>query len=97
MLGLHAFTGNDYLPSFFRKGKERCMKLMQKHEKFEFCFTQLGSEPNSSESIFACLEEYTAFLYGITTKSINEARWKLFNKKNKKQKKITDLSLLSPC
>ena len=40
MLGLHAFTGNDYLSSFFRKGKERCWKLMQKYEQFEVCFTK---------------------------------------------------------
>ena len=60
MLGLHAFTGNDYLSSFFRKGKERCWKLMQKYEEFEVCFTKLGSEPNLSEDLFEFLEEYNA-------------------------------------
>ena len=62
MLGLHAFTGNDYLSSFFRKGKGRCWKLMQKYEEFEVCFTKLGSEPNLSEDLFESLEEYTALL-----------------------------------
>ena len=70
---------------------------MQKYERFEFCFTQLGSEPNLSEDLFECLEEFTAFLYGVRSKSINEARWKLFDKKHKKHNKITDLSLLPPC
>ena len=73
MLGLHAFTGNDYLSSFFRKGKGRCWKLMQKYEEFEVCFTKLGSEPNLSD-LFESLEEYTALLYGAKSKSINEAR-----------------------
>ena len=80
MLGLHAFTGNDYLSSFFRKGKERCWKLMQKYEEFEVCFTKLGSEPNLSEDLFESLEEYTALLYGVKSKSINEARWEIFEK-----------------
>ena len=62
MLGLHAFTGNDYLSSFFRTGKERCWKLMQKFEEFEVCFTKLLSEPNLSEDLFESLEEYTALL-----------------------------------
>ena len=73
MPGLHAFTGNDYLSSFFRKGKDRCWKLMQKYEEFEVCFTKLGSEPNLSEDLFESLEKYTALLYGVKSKSINEA------------------------
>ena len=97
MLGLHAFTGNDYLSSFFRKGKERCWKLMQKYEEFEVCFTKLGSEPNLSEDLFESFEEYTALLYGVKSKSINEARWKIFEKKHKRHNKIIDLSLLPPC
>ena len=30
LIGLHAFTGNDYLSSFFRKGKTTCWKKMKK-------------------------------------------------------------------
>ena len=97
MLGLHAFTGNNYLSSFFRKGKERCWKLMQKYEEFEVCFTKLGSEPNLSEDPFESLEEYTSLLHGIRSKLINEARSKIFEKKHKKRNKIIDLSLLPPC
>ena len=80
MLGLHAFTGNDYLSSFFRKGKEKRWKLMQKYEEFEVYFTKLGSEPNLSEDLFESLEEYTALLYRVKSKSINEARWKILKK-----------------
>ena len=73
LLGLHVLTGNDYLSSFFRKGKEGCWKLMQKYEEFEVCFTKLGSESNLSEDLFESLEEYTALLYRAKSKSINEA------------------------
>ena len=96
MLGLHAFTGNDYLSSFFRKRKERCWKLMQKYEEFEVCFTNLGSKPNLSEELFESLVEYTALLYGVKSKSINEACWKIFEKRHKKHNKIINLSLLPP-
>ena len=44
LLGMHAFTGNDYAPSFFKKGKEMCWKLVRKFEKFERCFINLGME-----------------------------------------------------
>ena len=30
LLGLHAFTGNNYVSSFFWKGKEKCWKVMRK-------------------------------------------------------------------
>ena len=97
MLGLHAFTGNDYLSSFFRKGKGRCWKLMQKYEEFEVCFTKLGSEPNLSEDLFESLEEYTALLCWVISKLINEACWKIFEKNHKRHNKIIDLSFLPPC
>ena len=53
---------------------------MQKYEEFEVSLTKLGSEPNLSENLFKSLEEYTALLYGVKSKSINEARWKIFEK-----------------
>ena len=62
MLGLHVFTGSDYLSSFFRNGKEMCFKLMQKYVEFKVCFNKLGSEPNLSEALFKSLEEYTYML-----------------------------------
>ena len=70
---------------------------MQKYEEFEVGFTKLGSEPNLSEDLFKSLEEYTALLYRVKSKSINEARWKIFEKKHKRHNKIIDLSLFSPC
>ena len=34
LMGFHAFAGNDYISSFFRKGKEKCWKLVEKTKKF---------------------------------------------------------------
>ena len=56
LLGLHAFTGNDFVPSFFRKGKLKCWKILQKFSKFKDCFSQLGAESDLSDSLFDELE-----------------------------------------
>ena len=34
LLGFHAFTGNDYVSSLFRKGKSVCWKVLQRYSKF---------------------------------------------------------------
>ena len=68
--------------SFFKKGKDACWKLVEKYQKFEACFANLGMEPVLSEVVFAELEEYVATLYGEKAKSADEARWKIFKKKH---------------
>ena len=97
VLGLHAFSGNDYISSFFKKGKEKCWKLMEKYEKFETCFANFGSESMLQENDFHILQEFVSLLYGVKAKSSDEARWKIFQQKHLKESKITDLSLLPPC
>ena len=70
---------------------------MEKYQKFEACFANLGMEPVLSEVVFAELEEYVATLYGEKAKSADEARWKIFKKKHQRENKITDLSSIPPC
>ena len=43
LLGFHAFTGNDYVSSFFRKGKGVCWKVLQNHSKFENTLSDVGN------------------------------------------------------
>ena len=61
---LHGFTGCDYSPSFFRKGKVRPLKLMLKHQKFVEAFSSLGKEP-LNPYVFSVLEEFVCCLYGV--------------------------------
>ena len=42
IVGLHAFSGNDYLSSFFRKGKASCWKKMCAKEEFVSALSLLG-------------------------------------------------------
>ena len=67
LIGFHAFTGNDYISSFFKRGKDQCWKLMEKFQKFETCFKQLGLAIDLNMDVFSQLEEYVCYLYGIRT------------------------------
>ena len=42
LAGMHAFSGNDYISSFFRKGKLMIWKLLLKNDKFMEAFADLG-------------------------------------------------------
>ena len=63
--GIYAFTGNDYAPAFYRKGKIRTITLMSKHERFINAFKCLGEMPLTSD-VIEISEEYTCNLYGYT-------------------------------
>ena len=97
LIGLHAFTGNDYVSSFFKKGKALCWKVLQQNERFVMTFTLLGSSWQIEERTIDDLEEYVCLLYGCRQKKVNEARKHLFDRKYLNKEKIIDISLLPPC
>ena len=97
LIGFHAFTGNDYISSFFRKGKTACWKIVEKNSKFVEVFASLGCSWNLQDNVFNGLEEYVCYLYGFRKKDINYARHELFQRTYSRDNKITDLSLLPPC
>ena len=97
LVGFHAFTGNDYVSSFFKKGKALCWKVLQQNERFVRTFNLLGSSWEMEESTISDLEEYVCLLYGCRQKKVNEARKHLFDRKYLNQKKVIDISLLPPC
>ena len=64
LLGLHSFTGNDYVSSFLRKGKKACWKLMQDNKEFLTIFSNLGTTMEVSEQTMAGLNKYVCHFYG---------------------------------
>ena len=96
-IGFHAFTGNDYISSFFRKGKTACWKIVEKNSKFVEVFASLGCSWNLQDNVFNSLEEYVCYLYGFRKKDINYVRYELFQRTYSRNNKIIDLSLLPPC
>ena len=97
ILGFHAFTGNDYISSFFRRGKPACWKIVEKYPKFVSIFTSLGLSWDLQGELADALEEYVCLLYGSRKKKINSVRSKIFERKHVSQRKVIDLSNLPPC
>ena len=98
LLGMHAFSGNDYVSSFFRKGKLAVWKTVTKNNAFVELFSSLGTEVTVSEELVRRLEWFVCSLYGYPRiQSVNEARRKVFWDRFHKEKKIIDLSLMPPC
>lgn len=83
--GWYAFTGCFYEPSFFRKGRKSCMKLLKNTIIFQEAFSHLGSSLKVTEQITESqsdqsIEKFTCKLYGSKCCSINEARATAFEK-----------------
>ena len=47
--GIHAFSGNDYISSFFRKGKLLIWKFPRKHQGFLPTLAKVGLFSNVTE------------------------------------------------
>ena len=97
LTGFHSFTENDYMSSFFRKGKQACWKVFVSDSKFQTFLSALGACGELSQEISDEMEEFVCRLYGLREKDINTVRYEIFTKKNKREKKVLDLSVLAPC
>ena len=96
--GVHAFSGNDYVSSFLRKGKSDFWKLVLKKHEFLQLFGKLGLEFRVNQQIFDRSEKFVCFFYGFPKKStINDVCKNIFWTKFDKEKKVVDLSVLPPC
>ena len=58
LIGFHAITGNDYVLSFFGKGKRKCVETV----------TCLGESRDLSEALFTDIEEYICAIYNAKKK-----------------------------
>jgi len=98
LIGFHAFTGNDYVSSFFKKGKKMCWKAMTKNQNFVEAFCLLGLNWHVNVELVQVLERFVCAIYGyIREKSVNAVRSKCFEKKYIKEGKVVDMALLPPC
>ena len=64
LLRFHAFSGNDYISGFSRKGKSSGWKCFVKTEKFVQLFADFSKSWELEESHFLILEEFLCNLYG---------------------------------
>ena len=97
LVGFHSFAGNDYIPSIFRKGKKHCWSIAKSNEIFLEAFSELGADWEMTDKVVLALEKYVCALYQSKNNSLNELRYELFLKKQKKEGKVIDLAAVPPC
>ena len=72
LLGFHAFTGCDYNPAFFRRGKQRLFKILNKKEEFQKAFASLEDTSIDTDNTFTKIESFVCGMYGYkSTQKIN--------------------------
>ena len=49
LVGIYVWSGNNYVSSFFKRGKEKCWKIIEKFPKFLACFKTLATAKNDME------------------------------------------------
>lgn len=80
----HIFTGNDFNPSFYRKGKKKAFRILTRTDKYRDPFIQLlhtsPSEINFESNIFKSIEEFVCKIYGLKITDVNKGRYELFEK-----------------
>ena len=96
LVGLHAFTGNDYLSSFFRKGKTTWWKLIENDMDLLDTFSILGT-CELDDTLFNRLQNAVLSVYKQKKSTdVNMARtnifWNYF-----RDGRIPDLCMLPPC
>ena len=73
LVGFHAFSGNDYVSSFFKKSK-RTWEIVKTNEEFIDLFCKLGEGPMTDE-IYTGLEKFVCTTYNEKKfPTVNEAR-----------------------
>ena len=70
---------------------------MKSNESFLTAFTELVTDWDITEQQVNAIEQYVCALYKSKKKSVNDVRYDLFEKKQSKEGKIIDLSLILPC
>lgn len=80
--GLHAFTGCDFIPAFYRKGKRKGFKKILSSSQYQSAFIKLGELANLNDNnVFAILEKFVCGVYNHkTNNNVNQVRHTMFQK-----------------
>ena len=89
LLGLHSFSGNDYVSSFLRRGKQLCWKYVKNSPQFLDLFSSLGESRNLAEDQMKALEHFVCSIFGKKNMhSVDETRQTIFWEKHEKDGKL---------
>lgn len=91
---LHAFTGCDFNPALYRRGKKKPLQFLMNSEIFQEAFLDLGSKEHNVQDSFNIIQSFTCHLYGLKKlDDVNQARIVIFNKTYKVKDKSQPFSL----
>lgn len=80
----HAFTGCDFNPAFFKKGKQKPFNILEKSQIYKKAFTDMSENYDNLQEAFNVIEKFTCEVYGYKRiTKINESRVASFMKKYK--------------
>ena len=83
----HSLTGCDYISSFFKKGKVRPLKLLQKDTDAQIVLSELSILEEIDENTISTIEGYVCKIYANKNISkVNDLRTQIFLKKYAKIK-----------
>lgn len=68
---------------------------VQKYNRFEECFAFLGTIPELAEETINLLEEYVCYIYRVKSRSFNNTKWKIFDKKYQRENKTRSSNIVS--
>ena len=110
LIGFHAFTGCDFNPAFFNKGKKRPFTLLKKNVEFQQAFATLGEENLTEDQlneVFNSIQKFTCQLYNAKKSvDVDDGRYQLFisnykasdvNENFSKKIQNFDASSIPPC
>lgn len=77
----YIFTGCEYEPSFYAKGRKTCMKALEKNIPVQCAFGRMGNGDTLNDSEIAVISKFTCDLYGLSEcNNLNQARTTIFQK-----------------
>ena len=98
VVGLHSFSGNDYVSSFFKMGKQKMWKKVKSKVTYFELFASFGNKELLSQATLNQIETFVCDIYGYSKlSSVDMVRKEMFLRKCQKLGKSVELASLPPC
>lgn len=80
LVGYNIFTGCEWEPYFFGKGKTKSFAVLKSDESYQKGFQELGNSHTMTEISMKSIQKYTCDLYNSRKSNVDEARFQTYNK-----------------
>nr|XP_046481744.1 uncharacterized protein LOC124218890 isoform X1 [Neodiprion pinetum] len=110
LIGFHAFTGCDFNPAFYNRGKKKPFTLLKNNVEFQKAFAafgDIGLTEDTIRELFNVIQKYTCSMYNAKKSiDVDDGRFQLFvnsykavdmNENFNKKVRSFDASLIPPC